>query len=64
MSKIVNVKFDVKQYKYEKPFHITGSISSETKNVEVEVILESGAKGCGEAAPSFRVNGEKHLKLM
>lgn len=27
--------------------------------MEVEVILESGAKGCGEAAPSFRVNGEK-----
>jgi len=51
MSKIVNVKFDVKHYKYDKPFHITGSISSETRNVEVEVMLESGAKGYGEAAP-------------
>lgn len=59
MSKIANVKFDLKYYEYDKPFHITGSISSETKNVEVEVTLESGAKGYGEAAPSFRVNGEK-----
>lgn len=59
MSKIANVKFNVKYYEYDKPFHITGSISSETRNVEVEVTLESGAKGYGEAAPSFRVNGEK-----
>ncbi|PLV58060.1 L-Ala-D/L-Glu epimerase [Thermotoga sp. KOL6] len=59
MSKIVDVKFSLRKYEYEKPFHITGSISSETKNVEVEIVLQSGIRGCGEASPSFRVNGEK-----
>lgn len=59
MSKIVNVSFSVKYYEYNKPFHITGSISSETKNVEVVITLENGIKGYGEASPSFRVNGEK-----
>lgn len=59
MSKIVDVKFSLKTYEYFKPFHITGSVSSESRNVEVELVLESGVRGFGEASPSFRVNGER-----
>ena len=59
MGKIVDVKFTLKEYRYDKPFHIVGSISSSTTNLEVELTLDSGAKGYGEASPSFRVNGEK-----
>ncbi|PLV57134.1 L-Ala-D/L-Glu epimerase [Thermotoga sp. SG1] len=64
MSKIVDVKFTLRRYEYEKPFHITGSISSESRNVEVEITLESGIKGYGEASPSFRVNGERVEALL
>ncbi|ABV32977.1 MULTISPECIES: L-Ala-D/L-Glu epimerase [Pseudothermotoga] len=64
MSKIIDVKFNLKYFQYEKPFHITGSVSSETKNVEVEIVTDSGIKGIGEASPSFRVNGEKVEMLM
>jgi len=59
MGKIVDVKFTLKEYRYDKPFHIVGSISSGTTNIEIELILDSGARGYGEASPSFRVNGEK-----
>ena len=59
MGKIVDVKFILKEYRYDKPFHIVGSISSGTTNIEIELILDSGARGYGEASPSFRVNGEK-----
>ncbi|KUK23162.1 MAG: L-Ala-D/L-Glu epimerase [Thermotoga petrophila] len=64
MSRIVNVKLSLKRYEYEKPFHITGSVSSESRNVEVEIVLESGVKGYGEASPSFRVNGERVEALL
>ncbi|OOC44394.1 L-Ala-D/L-Glu epimerase [Thermosipho sp. 1074] len=59
MSKIVDVKFELKTYKYYKPFHITGSVSDSSTNIEVVVITDIGIKGYGEISPSFRVNGEK-----
>lgn len=59
MGKIVDVKFSLKKYNYERPFHIVGSISPGTVNIEVELVLDNGAKGFGEASPSYRVNGEK-----
>nr|WP_206076275.1 hypothetical protein [Marinitoga lauensis] len=59
MSKIKNISFKKRKYEYYKPFHITGSISNETNNIEVIIELENGLKGYGEASPSFRVNGEK-----
>ncbi|MCD6107113.1 MAG: dipeptide epimerase, partial [Caldisericaceae bacterium] len=59
MGKITNVKFTLKKYKLNKQFHIVGSIVSEATNIEVEITLDSGAKGYGEASPSFRVNGER-----
>ncbi|MEF3280151.1 MAG: dipeptide epimerase [Elusimicrobiota bacterium] len=58
MSKISGINFYIKTYKYQKPFHITNSISTEAKNVEVEIITNDGFKGYGEVSPSFRVNGE------
>ncbi|MGJ8455181.1 L-Ala-D/L-Glu epimerase [Pseudothermotoga sp. U03pept] len=64
MSKIIDVKFSLKRYEYDKPFHITGSISSEAKNIEVQIFTESGFQGFGEASPSFRVNGEKPEMIM
>lgn len=64
MSKIKDLRLTLKRYSYHKPFHITGSISSEANNVEIEVILESGTIGHGEASPSFRVNGEKPEMLL
>ena len=59
MGKITNVKFTLKRYNLNKQFHIVGSIVSEATNIEVEITLDSGAKGYGEASPSFRVNGER-----
>jgi len=59
MGKIVDLKFTLKHYDFDKPFHIVGRISSSTTNIEVEITLDSGAKGYGEASPSFRVNGER-----
>ncbi|KLO24728.1 MULTISPECIES: L-Ala-D/L-Glu epimerase [unclassified Marinitoga] len=64
MSKIKNVFFTLKKYEYNKPFHITGSISDSATNIEVIVELENGIKGFGEASPSFRVNGEKVESLL
>ncbi|EIW00953.1 L-Ala-D/L-Glu epimerase [Thermoanaerobacter siderophilus] len=64
MGKIVDIKFTLKRYNFYKPFHIVGSISSEATNIEVEVTLDSGAKGYGEASPSFRVNGERVEALL
>ncbi len=64
MSKIIDVNFTVKTYNYKKPFHITNSISTQTRNIEVEVITREGFKGYGEVAPSFRVNGETTEQIM
>ncbi len=58
-TKISDIKLTLKTYQYDKPFHITGGISSSSTNVEVEITLNNGIKGFGEASPSFRVNGEK-----
>ncbi|QTA37758.1 dipeptide epimerase [Thermosipho ferrireducens] len=59
MSKIVNVEFKLRTYEYYKPFHITGSISESSTNIEVVIETDAGVKGYGEISPSFRVNGEK-----
>lgn len=59
MGKIVDVKFLVKEYDYEKPFHIANNISTSSTNVEVQIVLDNGLVGYGEAAPSYRVNGER-----
>ncbi|AEX86140.1 L-alanine-DL-glutamate epimerase [Marinitoga sp. 1135] len=59
MSKIKKITFEVKKYEFHKPFHVTGSISNYATNIEVVLETEDGAKGYGEASPSFRVNGEK-----
>ena len=64
MGKIVDVTFTLKTYKYEKPFHITNSISKEATNIEIKVILDNGITGYGEASPSYRVNGERAEALM
>ena len=64
MGKIKSVKFKLNVFEYEKPFHITNSISSQTRNIEVSIELENGIHGFGEASPSFRVNGEKVEALL
>jgi len=64
MSKIVDIVLEKKEYVYTKPFHIAHNISTSVVNIEVSVILDSGAKGFGEASPSFRVNGERYETLI
>lgn len=64
MTKIKEVSFYLQTYDYDKPFHITGGISSSSTNIEVHLMLENGIKGIGEASPSFRVNGEKPEMIM
>ncbi|MFN3412300.1 MAG: L-Ala-D/L-Glu epimerase [Exilispira sp.] len=63
MSEIKN-KTNKKTYYYDKVFHITGGTSISSTNIEVEIELENGIKGFGEASPSFRVNGEKPENIM
>ncbi|ABR30624.1 L-alanine-DL-glutamate epimerase [Thermosipho melanesiensis] len=64
MGKIKTVKFKLNTFEYEKPFHITGSVSDKVNNVEVIIELENGILGYGEASPSFRVNGERFETLL
>ena len=64
MGKIKDVRLILKKYTYRKPFHITGSVSTEANNVDVELLLDSGIVARGEASPSFRVNGEKVEMLL
>ncbi|OAA26580.1 L-alanine-DL-glutamate epimerase [Kosmotoga arenicorallina S304] len=59
MGKIKDIKFIMKEYQYEKPFHIANSISAGSQNLEIQLLLENGVIGYGEAAPSYRVNGER-----
>jgi len=58
MSKIREINFTVKEYKYKRPFCIAYSSVSQTENVEIEIITENGITGYGESAPSFRISGE------
>lgn len=64
MSRIKDVRFELKRYRYLKPFHIANSTTTSVENLEVEVITEDGFKGVGEASPSFRVCGETIDTLM
>jgi len=64
LGKIKDVRLILKKYTYRKPFHITGSVSTEANNVDVELLLDSGIVVRGEASPSFRVNGEKVEMLL
>lgn len=63
-TKISDIKLTLKTYQYDKPFHITGGVSSSSTNIEVEIMLNNGIKGFGEASPSYRVNGEKPEMIM
>lgn len=56
--KIKDLQFETTTWEYYKPFHITNSISSFSTNISVSLKLDDGTEGCGEASPSFRVNGE------
>lgn len=58
MSKIREINFTVKEYKYKRPFCIAYSSVSQTENIEIEIITDSGIVGYGESAPSFRISGE------
>jgi len=42
LGKIKDVRLILKKYTYRKPFHITGSVSTEANNVDVELLLDSG----------------------
>ena len=64
MAKITKISLEKKIYEYDKPFHITGSVSTASTNIEIVVETEEGIKGYGEASPSFRVNGEKPEALL
>lgn len=58
MAKITEINYSINTYKYQKPFHIANSIATETKNIEIEIVVDGGFRGYGEVAPSLRVNGE------
>lgn len=64
MSKIVDVTFELKKYKYFEPFRITNSTRVESNNIEVKIVLDNGSVGMGESSPSYRVNGEKVPALL
>lgn len=64
MSKIKNIEFFLKEYKYLKPFHIANSITTDVKNIEIIVTTEEGVKGIGESSPSFRVCGETYQSVL
>ncbi|MCD6462619.1 MAG: dipeptide epimerase [Thermotogae bacterium] len=59
MGKIVDMLFELKEYRYVKPFRIAHNVADSSTNLEVTLILENGVEGKGEAAPSYRVNGER-----
>ncbi len=64
MSRIANVKFELKSYDFREPFKITGWTHTKAKNIEITVELENGFIGIGEASPNYRVNGEMVSALL
>jgi len=64
MSRIKDIKFILREYKFKKPFCIAHSSALETENIEIQLITENGIVGYGESAPSFRINGETPEMVM
>ncbi|MDN5360162.1 MAG: L-Ala-D/L-Glu epimerase [Thermotogaceae bacterium] len=58
MSVIKNLQFKAEEFEYEVPFHITNSVATSSKVITVELLLDNGIVGLGQASRSFRVNGE------
>lgn len=58
MSLIKNLQFKQEEFEYEVPFHITNSVATTSKVITVELSLDNGVVGLGQASRSFRVNGE------
>ncbi len=58
MYKISHLGFDLKRYEYLETFRIAGSSRNYADNIEIEITLDDGTYGMGEASPSYRVNGE------
>ncbi|MEA1883355.1 MAG: dipeptide epimerase [Thermotogota bacterium] len=58
MSVIKNLQFKSEEFEYEIPFHITNSVATSSKVITVELSLNNGIVGLGQASRSFRVNGE------
>ncbi len=64
MSRIKDILFTLKRYNYKRPFCIAYGFVTETENIEIEIITESGVSGYGESAPSFRISGETTEMLL
>jgi len=64
MAHIQRVTFKLNEVFYQKPFHITNSVRSSSKVIEIALELDNGIIGRGEASPSFRVNGEIENALL
>ena len=58
MSLIKDLQFKQEEFEYEVPFHITNSVATSSKVITVELMLDNGIVGLGQASRSFRVNGE------
>src|SRR6056297_289354 len=58
MSLIKDLQFKQEEFEYEVPFHITNSVATSSKVITVELSLDNGVIGLGQASRSFRVNGE------
>jgi len=64
MSMIKDLQFKQEEFEYEIPFHITNSVATTSKVITVELLLENGVVGLGQASRSFRVNGEVYEGLL
>src|SRR6056297_22446 len=58
MSVIKALQFKPEEFEYEVPFHITNSVATTSKVITVELSLDNGVVGLGQASRYFRVNGE------
>ncbi len=64
MGRIKEIRLSSVDYKYIKPFHIANSITTDVKNVEVELITDDGYISRSEASPSYRVCGETSSSIL
>ncbi len=64
MSLIRGLEFITEEHKYKVPFHITNSVATSSKVITVNLHLDNGITGLGQASRSFRVNGEVYEALL
>ncbi|MFW5986202.1 MAG: enolase C-terminal domain-like protein, partial [Halanaerobiales bacterium] len=64
MSKIKDLLFIEEEFEYKVPFHVTNSVATTSRIITINLQLDNGITGLGQASRSFRVNDEVYEGLL